>query len=122
MSKSLGNTYTLDQLLEKGIEPLSYRLFCYTAHYRTKLNFTWDAIKSAQTALNRLREATRQQKNGTEKADQNKIKEYEERFLNAINDNLNTPLALGILFSMVKSEEKSRDVYDLAIAFRHIVE
>ena len=55
MSKSLGNTYTLDQLQEKGIEPLAYKMFCYTAHYRTKLNFTFEGALSTQKALNIIR-------------------------------------------------------------------
>ena len=56
MSKSLGNVYTWDELKNKGIEPLAYKLFCFTAHYRTKLNFTFDTVLASQKALKRLRE------------------------------------------------------------------
>lgn len=51
MSKSLGNVYTLDQLSEKGVEPLAYKLFCYTAHYRTKLNFTFEGAISSRKSI-----------------------------------------------------------------------
>lgn len=56
MSKSLGNVYTLNDLKAKGIDALSYRYFTYSSHYRNKLNFTWDAIKSAKNSLNKLRD------------------------------------------------------------------
>ncbi len=55
MSKSLGNIYTLDDIQAKGVESLAFRYFCLTAHYRTKLNFTWDAIAAAQNGLISLR-------------------------------------------------------------------
>lgn len=122
MSKSLKNVYTVSDLEKEGIDPLAYRYFSFSAHYRTKLNFTWDAIKSAQTALNRLREATRQQKNGTEKADQNKIKEYEERFLNAINDDINMPLAIAVVWDVAKEPVKSKEYYDLIMKFEKITD
>ena len=56
MSKSLGNTYTLADLETKGISPLAYRYWLLTAHYRTQVNFTWDAVTGAQTALKRIRD------------------------------------------------------------------
>ncbi len=55
MSKSLGNIYTLDDIQAKGMEPLAFRYFCLGAHYRTKLNFTWEAIAAAQNGLLSLR-------------------------------------------------------------------
>ena len=113
MSKSLKNVYTISDIEKEGIEPLAYRYFTFSAHYRTKLNFTWDAIKSAQVALNRLREATKQHKNGAEKGDQNKIKEYKERFLNAINDDINMPLAIAVLWDVARENVKSKDYYNL---------
>src|SRR3989338_6958963 len=55
MSKSLGNTYRLSDLAEKGISPLAFRYWLLTAHYRTQVNFTWDALLGAQKAYDRLR-------------------------------------------------------------------
>lgn len=54
MGKSLGNFYTVDDLLERGFDPLAFRYFVLNAHYRSKLNFTWDALAGAQKALDRL--------------------------------------------------------------------
>lgn len=51
MSKSLGNVYTLEQLQEKGIEPIAYRMFCHTAHYRTKLNFTFESALASRKSF-----------------------------------------------------------------------
>lgn len=117
MSKSLGNTYTLDVLQEKGIEPLAYKLFCYTAHYRTKLNFTFDGAISARKSLNRLREGYLNHKNGTEIVDENEIREYEERFHSAINNDLNMPVALSIVWEVIRNNKKSKQYADLLEKF-----
>ena len=114
MSKSLENTYTLDQLQEKGIEPLAYKLFCYTAHYRTKLNFTFDSALSTQKALNRLREAyVKHEEAPKMQIEENKIQSYKERFLEAINDDLNMPLAMGVVWEAVREEKKSPKIAEL---------
>ena len=59
MSKSLGNVYLLKDIVEKGYDPLTYKMFCYTGHYRNKLNFTWDGIEAASKSLERLRNSYR---------------------------------------------------------------
>ena len=56
MSKSLNNLYTLEDLEAKGYEPLVYKMFNFTSNYRSQINFTWEAMDSAKTALARLRE------------------------------------------------------------------
>lgn len=121
MSKSLKNVYTISDLEREGIEALAYRYFTYSAHYRTKLNFTWEAIKSAQVALNRLREATRQQKAGENKADKERIEEYKRRFEEAINDDINMPLAIAVVWDVAKEKEKSREYYELIKKFDEIL-
>lgn len=121
MSKSLGNIYTIAQLNEMGYEPLAYKFFCLNTNYSKKINFTFDGLKSSQTALKNLRKLIADHNDGSSKLSDEKIAKYREEFLNAINDNLNTPLAIGILFSMVKSEEKSQDVYNLAMDFDRVL-
>lgn len=99
MSKSLGNIYTVEDIIEKGFEPLALRYLYLQTHYRQEMNFTFEALEAAQTALNRLRE---------EIADWGKPKigcaEFEERFLQAINNDLNMPEALSIVWELVKSD------------------
>ncbi len=121
MSKSLGNTYTLDQLQEKGIEPLAYKLFCFTAHYRTKLNFTFETASSTQTALTRLREGYVKHLEGQEKIENTKIKEYEDKFLETINDDLNIPAAMGIVWEIVRFPQKSKQLADLLLKFDQVL-
>lgn len=117
MSKSLGNVYTLEDLKEKGIEPLAYRYFTYSSHYRNKLNFTWESINAAQISLNRLREATLSHKDADVKIDKSKINEYEIKFLDAINDDINIPSAMSIVWEVAREQTKSNDLYILLKKF-----
>ena len=107
MSKSLGNTYSIETLMEKGIDPISYRYFTYSSHYRNKLNFTWDAIKSADISLKRLRENYKMQAEGKEDVEDSVIEEYRNKFKEAINDDLNMSEALSIMWNVAKSKVKS---------------
>lgn len=121
MSKSLHNVYTLDDLQDRGIEPLAYRYFTYSSHYRNKLNFTWDGVKSAQVSLNRLRELTLKHKGVSFKVDEEKIKELENRFVEAINDDINMPVALSVVWEVAREQEKSNMYYDLLKKFDSIL-
>ena len=117
MSKSLGNIYTISELKEKGIEPLAYKLFCFSSHYRNKLNFTFDGVKASNIALNRIRKGYLAHLNGNDSIEEKEIEEYENRFHNAINDDLNIPLAIGVLWDVVKNEKKSKELADLILRF-----
>ena len=121
MSKSLGNVYTISQLQEKGIEPLAYKLFCYSAHYRTKLNFTFDGAIASQKALNRLREGYLKHLNGNNEISQKNIEEYENKFLETINDDLNIPAAIGIIWDIVRSDKKSKQYAKLLEKFDEVL-
>ena len=118
MSKSLGNIYTISQLQEMGIEPLAFKLFCYSAHYRNKINFTIEGAKANQVALKRLREGYLKHKNsGNNEVNDSEIKEYENKFHEAINDDLNMPAAMGIVWDVIKKEEKSIQFANLILKF-----
>ncbi len=121
MGKSLGNTYTLDQLQERGIEPLAYKLFCFSSNYTKKLNFTWDGAKAAQTSLERLREGLLKHKEGQEKIDEEVIKQYEDKFLETINNDLNITNAMGIVWDIIRNEKKSKDFYELICKFDEVM-
>jgi len=95
MSKSKGNIYNMHDIEEKGFDPLSMRYLFLTAHYRSKINFTWDSLEAAENTLNTLREHMRLlQENDGKISDQKGVEEYETKFLEFINDDLNTPEAL----------------------------
>lgn len=119
MSKSLGNCYTIDQLIEKGYSPLDYKMLAFTSHYRNKLNFTWEALEAAHTSLIRLKQTIAKHKGVNTDISKDVLQNYEQKFLQAINDDLNLPLAMGVLWDLVKLE-KSNDVYELAMKFDNV--
>lgn len=121
MSKSLGNVYRLSELKEKGAEPLAYKLFCYSSHYRNKLNFTFDGVLASQKALNRLREGYLKHLSGEEKLEKDILENYETRFHEAINDDLNMPVAMGIVWELIRNEKKSKDIANLLIKFDEVL-
>lgn len=121
MSKSLGNVYLLKDIIEKGYEPLVYKYFCYTSHYRNKLNFTWDAIEASNKSLMKLRESYRRHLEGNEDVEDDIILDYKNRFLKAINDDLNMPLAMGIVWEVAKNEKKSKKFAELLLDFDRVL-
>lgn len=123
MSKSLGNLYTISELEEKGYEPLVYKFFTYTAHYRNKLNFTFASMDSAKISLNRLRENYLEHSNSeaSVKIDENIIKEFKERFLEAINDDLNMSQAMAVVFEAAKYSIKSKDIANVLKDFDKVL-
>ncbi len=117
MSKSLGNTYLIDDIIARGYSPLAYRLFNYSCHYRGKLNFTWEGIESANTSLIRLREGYQKHLNGNSDISDEIIADMENRFHQAINDDMNMPLALSVVWEAVKYPEKSPKIAQLIKKF-----
>ena len=117
MSKSLGNTYTVADLKQKGFSPLAYRYMCLNANYRSKLNFTWDGLKAAQVSLDRLLEGVISHKNAKEdvKLDSGVIAAFEKEFEDAINDDLNIPRALGVAWNAARYGTKSGELYKLLL-------
>lgn len=121
MGKSLGNTYTLDYLEEKGLEPLAYRYFSYTSHYRNKLNFTFDGINASKVSLDRLRNQYAQHENGNNIIDEKILDDWKSRFLESINDDLNMPVALSIAWEAAKYQDKSKQIASLLKDFDRIL-
>jgi len=99
MSKSKKNFYRIDEILGKNFDPLALRYLFLTAHYRDKLNFTWKSLQAAQNALNNLRENIREW-------DSPKLgcTQYEQDFMEVVNNDLNMPQALAVLWEMVRSD------------------
>jgi cysteinyl-tRNA synthetase len=112
MGKSKGNFLTIQTLKDAGFDPLAYRYFALGAHYRSKLNFTFEALTGAQNALTNLRNSINDYPAPTE-IDSETI----ERFLQAINDDLDTPKALAIIWNMLKSNmdngKKLATIFDM---------
>lgn len=117
MSKSLNNVYLLKDIIEKGYDPLTYRLFTFSSSYRTKLNFTWEAIDASQKALDKLRAGYQKHLEGAEEAADDEIAKYEDVFHKAINDDLNMPLAMSVVWDVVKNPRKSKKLAELLDKF-----
>jgi cysteinyl-tRNA synthetase len=105
IAKSIGNTYTLSDLEEKGFSPLAYRYYLLSIHYRTSANFTWEALQSAETALARLRSYTSTKDVREGRVDTDKIALFKEK----MNDDLNTPEALAVAWGAARDENLSEE-------------
>jgi len=117
MSKSLNNLYTLEDLEKKGYMPEVYRMFNFSSHYKKPINFTFEGMDAAKTALKRLREGYKRHALGNDIVEDNLIKDFEERFLEAINDDLNMPQAMSVIWDLVKYESKSKKLAELLLKF-----
>jgi len=99
VSKSTGGLYTLTELKEKGFEPMVYRYFCLGTHYRKKLVFSFENLQNAKNSYARLKNLINETK------DDSKINEgYLKEFHKAINDDLNMPKALQVLWKLVRDK------------------
>lgn len=105
MSKSLGNFYTLRDLVEKGINPLSYRYLLYMSHYRNNVNFTIESVLSAQTALSRLYNTF----NGLGDSIGNVNNEYVSKLKESMDDDLNTSIAISLIWELLKDTKISNE-------------
>lgn len=125
MAKSAGEIITVQTLVDEGFDPLAFRYLCLTAHYRSELVFTWESLRSAQNALFTLREHVRNLAENLESGNGRspKFEEYRERFLEAVNDDLNMPKALALTWALVREEKTliNREKYDLLMEFDEIL-
>lgn len=125
MSKSLGNFYTISDVVEKGFDPIALRYLFLGAHYKKPMNFTWQSLESASKGLKRLQSTVnslRSTDRTTLSEEKNeKIEEFRIKFNEAINDDLNTSKAMAVLFEMLKSNIPSEDKYDLAVSFDEVL-
>ena len=113
MAKSLGNFFTLRDIETKGFNPLAFRYLILTAHYRSKLNFTWESLKAAEESLRRLQEFIRDLKvRKREKRKTKPLTEFKKAFETAIFDNLDTPRALAVIWKLIREHNKTPGSFD----------
>ena len=108
MSKSLNNLYTLEDLKQKGFEPEVYRMFNFSSSYRNAINFTWDGLDASKKALIKLKEGYKAHLDGKNVVEEQIINDFEEKFHKAINDDLNMPIAMSVVWDIVKYPLKSK--------------
>ena len=120
MYSNLGNVYLIKDIKEKGYDPIVYKLFSYSSHYRNKLNFTWEGIEAASKSLERLRNSYKTHLEGNDTlddADKEKLINLQGSFLSAINDDLNMPLALSFVWEAAKFEKKNKEIANILAKF-----
>jgi len=114
MAKSTGMFITLQKLIDDGFDPLDYRYFCLNAHYRTQLRFSYKALEDAKRGFEHLKNKIIEVLSIKNKGKKSTIA-YEKRFMEAINDDLNMPKALAIVWDMLKDNEVRNDLKYKAI-------
>lgn len=109
MAKSLKNIISLDDIKKKGFSPIAYRYWLLQAHYRTQVNFTWEALEASQNALetlyNHYRELKKKRMAKTLWPDFSKLRDYYRlSFFKHIEDDLNTPTAVSELWNIIRKD------------------
>jgi cysteinyl-tRNA synthetase len=124
MAKSLGNVFTLRDIEAQGIRPLAFRYLVLGAHYRSKLNFTWESLEAAQKSLERLYDALRRLKyaalrnpknapgGGARKMSRANLDAVREKFKRALFNDLDTPGILAVLWDAIRAYHKDPEKYD----------
>jgi len=119
MSKSLGNTYTIPDVVAKGYRPSAVRYLLLSAHYRKQLNFTWASLSQAEESLRRLTDCVARVEAvtapGAHPALAARVAEGRQAFVEAIEDDLNTAAALGAIFELVRALNSAIDAGEIGI-------
>jgi cysteinyl-tRNA synthetase len=104
MSKSKGDFLTLSLLKSKGYNPLAYRFFCLGSHYRKQLVFSYASLDTAVSSYEKLLSKIKSIKKDNSELEQDKINSYNDSFIKALSDDVNTANALTVLFEVVKDD------------------
>ncbi len=119
ISKSDGNFILLDDLIEKGYDPMHLRYLLIGSHYRSKQNFTFEALDSARNAYKRLvaNLISIDPKDGSGEI----IKTWKEKFVQALEDDFNVPQALSYVWDLLKTDEKLSDKFKTIMDFDNVL-
>ena len=131
MSKSKGAFLTVSLLKEKGYNPLVYRFFCLQSHYRRPLEFSFDALDNAVSAYNNLvkkiesligsKDATIEAIRNSADIDRNVKKEFEERFADTVSNDLNTSMAITLLYDVLKADTNAATKLAIVDSFDRVL-
>ena len=120
MSKSVGNTYTIPDVVARGFRPSAVRYLLLSAHYRKQLNFTWASLASAEEALRRLTDCLARLKTvtraGSHAETVARVDEARAAFAAAMQDDLNTAAALGAVFELVHALNSAIDAGAIGVS------
>jgi cysteinyl-tRNA synthetase len=104
MAKSGGNIVILRTLTEKGVSPMVFRFFCLSAHYRAPLTFSWEIVDNAKKGYESLVSKITELRNNPDEGGTGQDEKFRQAFLNEINDDLNMPRAIAVLWDALKSD------------------
>lgn len=128
MATSLNNNYKIPDIEEKGFHPLALRYLYLTAHYHGPLNFTWSALAGAQSAYDKLvgfvrevRSKVQDSRSSLSKEKLKKLDQYRSRFWEVVNNDLNFPQGLAVMWEMLKSNIPDRDKLELLLDFDQVL-
>ncbi len=111
MSKSKGEFLRIETIIKKGYAPLDFRYLCLGTHYRKRLLFSWEILDQAKAAFSRLKLNVQQIRNDAKKnfdqRDASLSKGEKEKFTQAVNDDLNMPQAIAVLWGVIRNENLS---------------
>ena len=120
MSKSKGDILTVDTLIAKGYNPLSYRYFVLSSHYQKPLEFSYENLDGAENAYLKLKNRVlKLDKEG--KIDDEVFNKYRRQFMDAMDDNLNTSLALTVIYDVLKSDTNDYTKRELIGSFDEVL-
>lgn len=122
MSKSKGDILILDTLIKKGFNPLSYRYLTLTAHYRSKLTFSWESLQAAENALEKLYQKITEiyRPLGSVNLGKDSV-DYNNKFLELINDDLDMPKAIALMWKLIDDKQiTNKEKYKLLLNFDKI--
>jgi cysteinyl-tRNA synthetase len=127
MSKSLGNNILVTDLVAKGFSPMALRYLILTSHYRKGLNFTWSSLAAAQNAYDKLshfvkdtRLKIQDSRRQLSKEKEKKLQQYQARFEEAVNNDMNFPQGLAVAWEMLKSNIPDYDKADQLLEWDQI--
>lgn len=120
MSKSKGEFLTVSLLEEKGYSSLAYRFFCLQSHYRKPLEFSFENLDNAVKAYDKLKKVVGKLEREGE-ADQAEFEKYKAKFLDALNNDLNTSMAITVLYEVLKADISDKTKVSLVESFEEVL-
>ncbi|MEK7633413.1 MAG: cysteine--tRNA ligase [Patescibacteria group bacterium] len=119
MAKSKGTAYILKEIVNRGFDPLVLRYFFLSAHYRSKQNFTWEALNSAQETLNKLRDIVLNLKSQKNLISPISLKNnnFRQSFTDALSNDFQIPQATAVMWEMLKSNIDPKEKLNLLFDF-----
>ena len=120
MSKSKGSFTTISNLIEKGYDPLMFKYLCFTAHYKSPLTFSFEALDAAKNSFLTLKRNIIDIKNNLKSC--KKKNGYEKNFFEYLDDDLNVPKAMSVLWAVVRDKDiGNKEKYDLLLEFDKVL-